>query len=480
VVALNSKDDHATLLLQTGAELTLSRCLQQHVRIGDTVRSFGDPVLELHISRDKNSWPRNLYFCSIGYVTVPKLDRRAEPYLRAEVADGALGVRAVHLPSAAVRDYFYRAERRQKWGAGATLYDVLGVPPDASPAELRLAFRIRVLEASIAESREVERAFNILMTAELRACYDALLNSDDMPSAFPNSGFGRLLVAGDPSSDGQTFFARHILSFAPAQREFRIAVQFRRLNFLPERAHWRDARRRCDVTFDPVLLGLQWDQTWNTWKHLVPGSIDVEASFVQAGRYRCRSGDWQLLTWSTAVPSRINVRVGQELSQQIQTARETYTRFGQYWAAVACARKRLAREPLSEVDLSALCRDYGAPPDFDVAQINWLPDYDPFFYESLRKRARTMYLFRDEYIFECEHLLVVERPQIGHATYLFGKPADLRAFAAAYARTSKRVIRENRDGVAQDLKFVGRVMHGRSPSHWLHQIEVRLGERSPG
>ena len=87
-----------------------------------------------------------------------------------------------------------------------------------------------------------------------------------------------------------------------------------------------------------------------------------------------------------------------------------------------------------------------------------------------------MFLFRDEYIFECEGLFVIERPQIGHATYLFAKPPDLRAFVHRYARTSKRAIRENRDGVAEALKFVGRVMHGKAASHWLIQLRSRLGE----
>ena len=123
-----------------------------------------------------------------------------------------------------------------------------------------------------------------------------------------------------------------------------------------------------------------------------------------------------------------------------------------------------------------LCSQFDVPSTFDVAQINWRPDYDPFYYETLRKRARTMFLFRDEYIFEREALFVIERPQIGHATYSFAKPAHLRAFADRYARTSKCAIRENRGGVAEALKFVGRVMHDKTASHWLAQLCSRLGE----
>ena len=477
IVAFETTEREVFCQLGNGEQASVSRFLHQHLRVGDTIRVAGSPVSEFHVARDKNTWPRDLYFGTIGYVTVVKLDRRAESYLRAEVTDGALGVRAVHVPACAVRDHFYRADRRRKWGEGPSLYDVLGVPADATWGDLRVAFRIRSLEAAVpADARVVERCFNVLMTPELRACYDELLRDGEAPPVFPNSGFGRLLVAGDLGSGGQTFFARQILSFAPSQRKLRLSVPFRRLVFLPHRACYRDSRRRCEVTLDPVLLGIDWDQTWNTWKHLVPGRIEVNASFVESGQYRCRSGQWELITLSTALPSRSDVSVPAEITGQIQAAKDTHHRFGQHWDVIARVRKQLDSEPLSEFELNELCSEHGVPPTFDVAQINWRPDYDPYFYTNLRKLARTMFLFQDEYIFECEHLLIVERPQIGHATYLFAKPADLRAFTGMYARTSKRAIRENRDGIAERLRFVGRVMHGRMPSQWLRRVRSRLGD----
>ena len=50
--------------------------------------------------------------------------------------------------------------------------------------------------------------------------------------------------------------------------------------------------------------------------------------------------------------------------------------------------------------LRSLCWDLGMPGDFNVAQISWQPDYDEFFYQQLCRRARRLYLFRDEYIFD--------------------------------------------------------------------------------
>ena len=59
------------------------------------------------------------------------------------------------------------------------------------------------------------------------------------------------------------------------------------------------------------------------------------------------------------------------------------------------------------------------------ALITWKPDYDAFYYRQLRRRARSLYLFRSEYIFDLEAAVVVETSQLGHATYLFSRPASL-------------------------------------------------------
>ena len=49
---------------------------------------------------------------------------------------------------------------------------------------------------------------------------------------------------------------------------------------------------------------------------------------------------------------------------------------------------RLEREPLEKRVLDRQCTELGIPGDFDVAQISWKPDYDAFFYNQLRRRAR--------------------------------------------------------------------------------------------
>ena len=50
------------------------------------------------------------------------------------------------------------------------------------------------------------------------------------------------------------------------------------------------------------------------------------------------------------------------------------------------------------------------------------------------------------------------------------------ASCVRYATVNKDDIRMNRDGAAERLGFVGRVMHGASPWKWLHEIKNRIGE----
>jgi len=106
------------------------------------------------------------------------------------------------------------------------------------------------------------------------------------------------------------------------------------------------------------------------------------------------------------------------------------------------------------------------------------PDYDPFFYRQLLRRSRKIYLFRSEYIFDLEMAVVVETPELGHATYVFSKPSSMESFLALYTRISKDDIRNNRESVAEKLGFLGRMIHGSNPRVWLQEVRRRIGERS--
>jgi len=41
--------------------------------------------------------------------------------------------------------------------------------------------------------------------------------------------------------------------------------------------------------------------------------MEVSAVFVQSGRYRRRRGQWELVQWETALPSRVEVKLPNEI-----------------------------------------------------------------------------------------------------------------------------------------------------------------------
>jgi len=467
-------------------KLVVSRFLASHVDIGDDI-AFPVPTkdavrAEILITKDAGAGPgRYLYHVPIGYVSQPKQDKRNQYFVSADVHHGGLGINAVFLPCEVLRSYFYRLPPDNGLDHPSTLYEILRIPASASPSELRVAFKLCDLElkaAGVPRSQAValERAFNIVGQPELRACYDALLADPETPAIFPYGGFGSLFLAGDPSRDGQTFFARRILAFSPNLRRRRFHVPLRKCDFFDDRALCRDARRKLEFWLDPAAIHTLWDRTWNQWKHLLGTKVEVEGTFVQSGKYRKRRGEWELVPWETALPSRLEVKLPADFPQQMHHARTTYHRFGQYSRALDQIRLRLEHQAVEKAELERMCSELRLPGDLDVAQINWRPDYDPFFYRQLSRRARRIYLFRDEYIFDVEKAVAVEKPQLGHATYVFAKPRSMDSFLALYTKITKDDIRRNRNNVAERLGFLGRVIHATNPRVWLKEIRQRLGE----
>jgi hypothetical protein len=184
----------------------------------------------------------------------------------------------------------------------------------------------------------------------------------------------------------------------------------------PSAATWR---RQLEFWLDPALLHTVWDPTWNQWKHLLGTRLEVDGTFVSSSRYRKRRGQWELVTWQTALPSRLVLKLPAEFAQQLDAAKATYHRIGQYADTLEQIRLRLEYHAIEKSELEKMCSPLRLPGDFDIVQINWRLDYDPFFYQQLARRARRIYLFRGEYIFDFEKAVVVETPRLGHATYVF-------------------------------------------------------------
>jgi hypothetical protein len=170
-------------------------------------------------------------------------------------------------------------------------------------------------------------------------------------------------------------------------------------------------------------------------------------------------------------PGKVRIKQGSG-----REARRTHHRFGQFADELDRIRRRIDSAPIERADLQKLCAGLGIPGDFDVALITWKADYDPFYYRQLCKRARRVHLFRSEYIFELEKGVVVEIPQLGHATYLFSKPANMPEFLALYPMVSREDILQNRRNAAEKLGFLTRIVHGQKPQAWFKELKTRLGE----
>lgn len=58
----------------------------------------------------------------------------------------------------------------------------------------------------------------------------------------------------------------------------------------------------------------------------------------------------------------------------------------------------------------------------------------------------------------------------------FSRGRRLGQWVHAYARAVKDDIRQNRANAAEQLGFLGRVMHGRNPRNWLRDLGAKIGE----
>ena len=470
----------AVCTCSSGVVLVVPPLFGNHLRCDDEVLATtgATPEVLVHKAGGRSA---ALYYTSVGYAAQPKLDRRSEMFIRVGIAAPQLGISHIHVPCHAVRDYFFVAARDKPWSSQISFYKLLHVPPTADCGELRLAYRIRRLElrkvnAAKSQLAAIERAYNLLADPQYRSVYDQLLTHPDAPVPFPYSGFGSLLVQGDYTKEANVFFASRILAFLPKLRRRAVMCPLRGFEFFDGYALLRDHNRKLEIRIDQQLLPIRWDQTWNQWRHLLSANIDVTADFVRTGRYGKRNGEWRLVDWEIALPSRTQVICPENLGNSIQNAQRAYARFGHHFDQIDLLRRRIEHLPMEREELRRLCWDQGFPGDFDVAQISWRPDYDPYYYEQLSKRARTIYLFRNEYIFDLPRGVAVETPQSGHATYLFAKPERLQPWVLKYATTTRQDILDNRHNIAKELGFAGRVVHGKNTPDWLREIEVRIGE----
>jgi hypothetical protein len=152
VVSVHRQEDPATCVTANRTNLRVSGLLASYVAIGDEI-TFPIPTgvatgAEIYITKGSPSSGLNrcLYQAPIGYVTQPKLDKRNQYFVAAEVQQKALGISAVFLPCQTLRHYFYCLPSAAGKDAQPSFYEILRIPVSASPAELRVAYKLRNLE----------------------------------------------------------------------------------------------------------------------------------------------------------------------------------------------------------------------------------------------------------------------------------------------------------------------------------------------
>lgn len=406
----------------------------------------------------------------ISGATQPRKDKNGDFFVRIWFSKGPESVKSLLLSGAAIRHYFYCPDGEED------LYKSLGASETATPADLRVAWRMKQLEigVSAAKGSRVERAFNILGNPELRKCYDLLLRNEDMAPVFPYAGKGSIFVAGSLSRDGETFFADRILAYKPDLAPRHVSLLLRRCEFLADCIVCRDARRKLEVWLDAGLLpGLKWDLTWNHWKRWLKSRIVVDATVVQTNTDR--PGAREL--W-VDLPSRLRVTMPNDLADDICRAQALHALMGQHATLIEKIRSEVHTRPVEHAQIQGWFDRLGASEHLKPQHVTWQPDYDPHYFDELHKRAATWFLFRNEYLFIWATLLISEIPQAGHATYVFKKPWDVCAFMGAYAQVNRDDVRRNRDNAATRLGFVGRVVRGKNKKRWLRYVLALAGESS--
>jgi len=259
--------DGSRCIFSTGVSIPVSPVLGSRLRPNDRLNVLAadpnDPAPDLLVERPGLRPFPQLLSATIGYAAQPK-EGADGLFVRVELPR-SISPKSLFLPAEAIREYFYLLGEPDS--PQESLYELLRTSETATPADLRLAWRLRSVELEMAAAdrpgrNRAERAFNILAHPDLRNCYDRMRKDEDAPPLFPYGGFGSILAEGHLSEDGQAFFGRHILAFKPEMTTRKVSLLFRRCEFFHDRVVCRDPRRKIEVWLDASLLpGLHWDLT---------------------------------------------------------------------------------------------------------------------------------------------------------------------------------------------------------------------------
>jgi hypothetical protein len=414
----------------------------------------------------------------------PKRDRHGRGFVMLDASAAQHGIAKVLVTAAQIRDYFLAPDRSARWAEQPSWFEVLGVRKHSTPAEIRLAYRVRLLELKTnggETNRSIQaqlvRGLQILLDPDLRRNYLLLLEDPDASVAFPPWTIGVLRATGQKK--GELFLVNELLSFLPRTEERTARLALRRFRFEGQQAIYRDARKRILVRFDSSLLPMQWTDEWNTWAHLALGSVTVKAIFWQQTRFRRTETGFQPGIWSQPFQSTLAVQNPSSVAPRFDAARSFWEHFHPHADIVALLRARLEQEAIEAQEAAAWCQAHGVRPPLEARWINWEPDYEEAFYRELAARARAVYLFRNEYLFVFDQTVVSEIPQAGHASYIFQPNTSLNAFLRSYAQTTRHAIRTQSKTARKRLVYVGRMPHVRDLAAWIARIEGTVARPDP-
>ena len=235
-----------------GASVPVTPILASRLRVNDRLivltADKGDSAPDLLVERPAIPHVPQLLLATIGYAAQPREGAHGV-FIRVELPRSS-GPKTLILSGLAVREYFYIL--RGDESSDESLYDTLQAPENATPANLRFAWRLRSVElesgaATRAARSRAERAFNILAHPDFRNCYDRMRLDIDAPPLFPYGGFGSILAEGHLSADGQAFFGQRIIAFKPEMTIRKVPLLLRQCEFLPDRVICRDPRRKIEI-----------------------------------------------------------------------------------------------------------------------------------------------------------------------------------------------------------------------------------------
>jgi hypothetical protein len=216
---------------------------------------------------------------------------------------------------------------------------------------------------------------------------------------------------------------------------------------------------------------MKWTEESNKWAHLALGSVTLEATFWQETRFRRTQQGFEAKHWRQPFQSTVQLCDPRLVTRRFEAARLFWEHFHPHADIVALLRGKLEQEPMELQRAADWCVSHGLRAPVDARWINWEPDYEEAYYRELAQRAKTVYLFRNEYLFVFEQTVISEIPQSGNATYIFHPSTALTTFLYGYAKTNRHAIRTDARTAKAALGYAGRIPHLKDISGWIAKVE---------